>query len=85
MKITNFKNRKIHKAETLKECFSAQVDVTTGILGWKHTTTKDIHRKWNGSWFFIDNGKYVPGAKINQLERSFLATKIGIKNKENEK
>ena len=73
MKITNFKNLKSHKTETLKECFSAQVDVMIGILWWKRTATKDIHRKWNGSWFFTADGKYVPGAKINQLERSFLA------------
>jgi hypothetical protein len=74
MKITNFRGWKVINSNTSNELYTAKIDVTTGFLWWKRTTTREIQRKLATFWFFIETGEYVPGNKIDALERAFLAT-----------
>ena len=75
MKITNFRDYKVMCPNSSKECYSANIDATTGFLWWKTTKTIEIHRELACCWFFVETGKFVLYTKINALERSFLARK----------
>lgn len=83
MKVTNFRNYKEHfppnpnrfpsELAKIGSNYSAEVDVTTGIF-FKKTSTKEVFRKYAGSWFFVDNGEYC--SKIEHLERAYKAKQL---------
>lgn len=74
MKITNFRNYESNgKGITKGREYTADVDVTTGFFGWKKTVTRQVKRPFCEYWFFVDTGKYTPGAVVEQLARSYKA------------
>ena len=53
--------------------YFADVSVTEGMLWWKKTTRRKIHREYAGFWHFVDNGQLTPGHQVEALEYSYKA------------
>lgn len=75
MKITNFRNYVTPGREkAFVEVFAtATVDVTTGVLWWEKTETKDVARRVGGGWYFADTGRVAPKYLVEGLENAYLA------------
>lgn len=59
--IENFKLIKTVGNDPKDWKFLGTVEVTTGILWFKKTTTtREIFRSYANFWYFTDNGKFVP-------------------------
>jgi hypothetical protein len=72
MKLSNFEIVKVAGGTFTPEYF-AEVDVTTGMLWWKKTVRRQIHRKFADFWHFVDNGEFTPGFEAEKMERAAKA------------
>ncbi len=72
MKFSNFAITKT-KGCGIDKTFFGKLDVTTGALFWKKTTTRTVARQLGGNWFFADTGKWCPCLEVKALERAFRA------------
>lgn len=73
MKISEFSIKKIIGTSALDWEYFAEVSVTTGMLFWKKTERRQIHRKYADYWHFVDNGQYTPGNQVERLARAYEA------------
>lgn len=74
MKLSNFKLLEVQGVTRMDRKYVAEVNVTTGYLWWKKTEPRKIVKKFAGSWFFADTGKFTPGFDAEELERAWNAT-----------
>ena len=56
--------------------YFAEVTVTSGVLWWKKTERRKIHRECAGFWHFIDTGEFTPGHQAENLYRGCAAREI---------
>ena len=73
MKLSNFKLIRTEKVCNVDFKFFGEVDVTTGILWFKKTETKNIYRAIADMWYFSDTGLICPFFQIYQLVRVWNA------------
>ena len=70
MKLSNLHEVRRSGTSPLNWKFTAQVDVTTGMLWWKKTQTRFIAKDYAGFWFFTDTGAFCPGVQAERLFRA---------------
>lgn len=73
MKLSNFRDYVREGTSALDWRFRAKVDVTTGMLWWKKTETKEIMQQYASFWYFVDTGEWTPDRQAEHLSRAYEA------------
>lgn len=73
MQVSNFRDYEIVGKSFLNRRYKAKVDITTGILWWKKTESREIFRDLSDFWRFAESGQYVPGLRTEALEAAYCA------------